>query len=462
MEHSLEEALAPDVDYVVHIGAGTGAEVSIYLAAGLDPIILVEADPQILVHLRMLEQQHDAVQVIEAAVTSRTGAQLFYRSNFSDLSALAKPGEALKELFPGVKTIGQEPMMPIDPVMVLQQCSLSADQAGLLVIEAPGEALGILEALKEAGMLNLFTDIRAQEGLVSLYEGAPGLDGLRAALEVLDYQVTQETQPEDPDRPYVVAHRARLSREASQTMQALTVALQESEAALAVQQAQNDTISVQLRLKLALIDGMLAELAAQAQRLESAESEVADLRATLDALRESAESEVADLRATLDALRESAEVEATDLRTSLERETQARQMAEGRFAETEFEAQQKLQQDHEAALAAQAAKTDLIQQNLTVALRMQDLREADLRELQLRYGELKSRKEAQDSLLHRVQAGLSQQLQASVSASASLPASDVETVRPPTGKESGKKKSVSGKNRSKKKRSGHSKRNTGK
>ena len=444
MEHSLEEALAPDVDYVVHIGAGTGAEVSIYLAAGLDPIILVEADPQILVHLRMLEQQHDAVQVIEAAVTSRTGAQLFYRSNFSDLSALAKPGEALKELFPGVKTIGQEPMMPIDPVMVLQQCSLSADQAGLLVIEAPGEALGILEALKEAGMLNLFTDIRAQEGLVSLYEGAPGLDGLRAALEVLDYQVTQETQPEDPDRPYVVAHRARLSREASQTMQALTVALQESEAALAVQQAQNDTISVQLRLKLALIDGMLAELAAQAQRLESAESEVADLRATLDALRESAE------------------VEATDLRTSLERETQARQMAEGRFAETEFEAQQKLQQDHEAALAAQAAKTDLIQQNLTVALRMQDLREADLRELQLRYGELKSRKEAQDSLLHRVQAGLSQQLQASVSASASLPASDVETVRPPTGKESGKKKSVSGKNRSKKKRSGHSKRNTGK
>lgn len=204
--------------HVVHIGAGVGGDADAYLAAGLKPIVLVEADPEAAMHLHRLQTDSPSIQVVQAAVSGRPGPQTYYHTNFTELNGLYPPGQALKALFPGLEILASEPVSTLAPGELVAAASLPRDGAGLLVIEAPGEAVGILEALAQAGHLEGFRAVRVQEGHKSLYEAAPGMTEVQKCLRELGYECWLEPVSEDPDRPHLFSIRMMEMQVAKQNL----------------------------------------------------------------------------------------------------------------------------------------------------------------------------------------------------------------------------------------------------
>ncbi|NSY39547.1 hypothetical protein [Leisingera sp. ANG59] len=194
-------------DYVLHIGAGSGAAAEGYVRAGLDPVVLVEADSEALPGLKALAQRFGPVQAVEAVVSPQGGPATFMRCNFSGLNSLSEPADALYRLFPGLRVEARLPVETRAVADILKGCGLPEAGRGLLVIEAPGQALALLEALQAASLLQRFQTIRVQEGRQSLYQAAPTLEQLQQRLADLGYASWLEAAPEDPDRPHAVAWR---------------------------------------------------------------------------------------------------------------------------------------------------------------------------------------------------------------------------------------------------------------
>ena len=434
-------SLSVAADYVIHIGAGSGTEVPTYCATGLDPVILVEADPEAMPHLRHLEMQFPAVQAIQAAVSARTAGLTYSRANFSDLSGLRAPVKALRDLFPGLDILEQTPVAGIRPETLIDDADLPQGQVGLLVLETPGEALGIIDALAETAALEKFAAIRVQEGRAPLYEGGSCIAMLHNRLTELGFACWLEAGPQDPDRPHLLASRCGIGLEAKNSLQTLSAALRESEGFRIQVENELGAVQAQLALKEAQLDGGLAEYKAAAAGIKQLQQESIAARGELEADRDAIRAQLvrheaeaaelaaanressaarAELEADRDAIRaqlvrheaEAAELaaaqkealadaadEADRLRAELEQRPVAEELEKRHQAELQsvWDRVEKLTEDARAA-----------QQNLSVALRMQSMREADLKELQQRYGLLLQQKEAQDGLLERLSANLTE------------------------------------------------------
>ena len=120
---------------LLHIGAGDGAEVAAWQAAGVTRLLLAEADPDTA---RALARR-EGIEVVTGAVSGDPEPRAFRRCNLPALSSFRAP-EGLAELFPGLRLLAAEETVPLDP------CALAArleDAPAALVIEAPGEALSL-------------------------------------------------------------------------------------------------------------------------------------------------------------------------------------------------------------------------------------------------------------------------------------------------------------------------------
>lgn len=206
--------LARPIAHIVHIGAGAGSDLAAYLAAGAGMVTLVEAEAQAVTGLETLADDTPRVRVIEAAVSGDGRKRAFRLTNFPDLNSFRAP-TGLKDLFPGLRTLSEDPVTPVDPAHLIGDLDLSAKGApgtNLLVIEAPGEALGILEALAAAQLLERFDMVRLQEGRTALYDGAPTVADSAAFLTGAGFAAHRETAPQDPERPYLVAQQDHPAR----------------------------------------------------------------------------------------------------------------------------------------------------------------------------------------------------------------------------------------------------------
>jgi hypothetical protein len=221
MSAAILSDLERPIAHIIHIGAGTGRDLPAYLTANPAAVTLIEADPETAAQLSVTAAAHPSVTVIEAAVSANLRKRAFRRTNFSDLNSFRKP-TGLQELFPGLRTLSREAVKPTDPVRLVRDLDLSRKGSNLLVIEAPGEALGILKALKTADLLLGFDAIRLQEGYEALYHLAPTAQDIRSFLVDAGYLVEFETNPEDPERPYLSARVDRKALETARRISDLT------------------------------------------------------------------------------------------------------------------------------------------------------------------------------------------------------------------------------------------------
>jgi len=209
LTHALDGLPRP-IALIAHLGAGPGEALDRWRASGAETVLLVEAEPEAAAELSARAAGDKRVKVVHAAVSADPRPRPFHVANFADLSSLRAPAPALRELFPGLRIVSDEVVTPRDPVSVLGE-SLPGEDRGsaLLVLETPGETLGILEALEKADALHRFDAICLQEGVEPLHDGAAPLAEIRDRLARAGYDLRDEAQPEDPDRPRLIARLDR-------------------------------------------------------------------------------------------------------------------------------------------------------------------------------------------------------------------------------------------------------------
>lgn len=188
------------VDHVLHIGAGLCAQLPEYRAAGAKAITLFEPDAQTAAVLRTQTADIPEVLVVETAVSTSAKPQQLHRFSFADLNSLRAP-TGLNALFPALEILGKDAVQVQNPVDLVRGLQLSETGAHMLVLEAPGEAFSILEALDEAGLLSQFRYLRISEAREVLYEGATRLLDIRTWLAAHHFTIKSKWDNADPERP---------------------------------------------------------------------------------------------------------------------------------------------------------------------------------------------------------------------------------------------------------------------
>lgn len=165
---------------VIHIGAHYGEEVEKYLRAGVFPIILVEANPELAELLKIKFSPNPEVTVFHFAASEKSGTTSFHITNRDHQSSSILPLARHSELYPDIKverTI-DVPMLPID--LALERAGINAGKFNLLSIDIQGAELLALRGA--TGLLNGIDIICTEFNLEELYSGCAMLWELDAFL----------------------------------------------------------------------------------------------------------------------------------------------------------------------------------------------------------------------------------------------------------------------------------------
>lgn len=339
---------------IVHFGAGRCTELDFYKQAAPDRLILVEANPDLAAGLERRTANMDGAEVIHAAITTSNEQVALKVLSLPEASSLRIPTELI-DLFPGIRVSQEVTVEGRLPQDILKEVELDADKENWLIIDIPGEELVTLNQLEESGYLAKFERVVLCCGVSALYENSAPADQSLALLSSFGYEVLELDRDEDPDRPEWLLKRSLLKLENIELHERLT-AMQDQIAALTKDRDE------------------------QAREAEASGKELEELK--------SAQAE-AEKQAT-----EQIEV------LTKERNEQIDLIAElkERVAKLEDERDRQI-----ATTKAQKQEKEQIQSDLSVALRLQSLRNADLTDLQERYSELLDTKKRQDELLDKLQ-----------------------------------------------------------
>lgn len=323
---------------VLHIGAGMGNDLALYQAVGVDQIVMAEADPQLAAELRARLVGVPQVKVVQAAVSGDPEPRPFFITNFPELNSLRRP-RALRDLFPGLRILSEKPVTPISPAELIPEQAEDTTAARLLVLETPGEALSILQALAAAEELQSFAAICLREDRSPLYDGAPALAEIRNWLEDADYRTEEEQQPADADRPWIAAFadpvRHTQRRALAALQQRLDAAAQTGDAA----RQEAERLGAELSAAKARSEQLLREHDIAQQQIKTQKATINTLTQTRDAALTEAERLAKDLTAA------QARSEALAQERDALRETAAQQRSSGRDEIRKAEGQMRLLRD---------------------------------------------------------------------------------------------------------------------
>lgn len=190
--------LPNNIDAIVHIGAGRCQELSGYLANSAKRIILVEPNAQCAGDLRAHSENEPRISILEVAVSNNPDDNQLYEYNLPGADSLYHP-TGLKKLFPGLRVLGQQAVRSITGAELLKQCALTGGK-NVLVIQAPGAELGIIESLIDGEALDQFCHLALTCAELPLYatpsESTPVLKLLSA--HSFDLISKDDTNPDWP------------------------------------------------------------------------------------------------------------------------------------------------------------------------------------------------------------------------------------------------------------------------
>lgn len=256
---------------VVYLGAGNGD--------GLEELInalnakhwtLIEGNEkkarQLASTVSQLNNKSD-INVKQAIVSAKGGEQTWYNYNLNEFSGL-KQASGLKELFPGLKLQGSQPIETEALSTLLAE--ISGKETGgnnALIIDLPGYGTELIEALQNSGELQHwpFLAITAPESV--LFDQGDDAEKLQQKLTDLNYHTRGETG-NDPDFPvlYYVMSEAQQKLVAERD----TAIAEKDEALARVSSATKDQekLKQQLNEKNKQADGAKARVKELEQALE--------------------------------------------------------------------------------------------------------------------------------------------------------------------------------------------------
>lgn len=201
--------LPKNTDVIVHIGAGRCEELTTYLASSAKRIMLIEANAQLAAELRARCGNEPRISVLEVAVSNNPADNELKEYNLADANSLYSP-MGLKQLFPGLRLLGHQPVTTITGDELLKQCALNSDQ-NVLVIQAPGAELGIIESLTESGGIDQFCYLSLTCAETPLYATPSDSAAVLKVLQEQGFDLVHRDKT-DPDWPIWTLHHNALKQ----------------------------------------------------------------------------------------------------------------------------------------------------------------------------------------------------------------------------------------------------------
>ena len=417
LQQQLANASPPDV--VVHLGAGLCRELDLWRASGARRIVLVEPHPELLPELQRRIRPGDSAEILALAVSADAGREPMHLLNFALLSSLRTP-TGLFRILPGLIQTDRAMVETISVDELMGNLDLNGDGEHWLVIDTPGVEAAILDQLQRSGRLHAFSRIFLSAGVEPLYEGSESVAALLERLEHLGYANAGRPDNSDSDWPRYHLVLDRLALECGKLRQELKQAqelagqeaerarqlaaeLEASKKELTALQESSTTRIGELEVFWSEAEQAKNEAEEQgkaslAEAQNAHQSEVQALKRQLAEVQEAHQMELAAKENELAALRESSSSRVEELESALVEQRRKAEQIEP--LTRQLNAVEKQAQQNQAQL-------EKAQADLSLALRLQMLRENDLKELQTRYGEVLTIKDEQQDLLTQLHHRLS-------------------------------------------------------
>ena len=361
---------------MVHIGAGSGAELPVYREFSRTRILLIEPQPDMAGRLRRDTAAMPNVEVRQLAVAAQDGEATLQLFNLPGFSGLQRP-TGLSELFPGLAPAGAVTVQTASLPDLVAAHGIERAANNWLVLDAPGAAAVVTDTLAGNGLDEYFSHVFFHAGRNELFEGVEPFGVLMDQLRPLGYQLVGDTDQRDPDLPGYHLWRNDALRELTRAKDQLAARAQGLDGEAAAYKRRADEAEASLATSEQQMDALRNQLAeserAAAERQESTQRRVAGL-----------ESALAAKARELDNLRE----------TSLQHQARYERALEAK--QKQLLAMQEAAQQGEREIKADLDRTKA---DLSVAIRTQALREADLKELQGRYAAAIEMRDQQHELL---------------------------------------------------------------
>lgn len=391
LEQHLQQVPAPET--IIHLGAGACTELSCWHQTGARRIVLVEADADLFSELNDHADQHDNIELVKAAVAGQSGPASLHLFNFPRFNSLRQATNLHKAL-PGIKLITRVPVETVAIDSLLSQLNLDSRVEHWLVIDTPGEEASILEGLEEAERLHDFARIFLTAGSEALYEDAWPASELIQKLGAFGFHPIGPADQSDADWPRFHLHLDRAALKCQRIEQQL------AECRQAISDRETECQALQSELKHSK-DLLTAQEQTHTQRLDEAREALEELKRNhageMAALHEQQSHAARESRSRIETL----ESELSSKQESIEQQAAELKSLEDRLDE---ESRHKASVDSELTAAHDeirrlTEKLEKSNADLSLALRLQTLRENDLKELQARYRETVKAKEDQQDLL---------------------------------------------------------------
>ncbi|PIE06363.1 MAG: hypothetical protein CSA74_12925, partial [Rhodobacterales bacterium] len=134
---------------VVHVGAGCGDGLEDTLSLPAKRVVLVEPNPACLPPLQRIAQTNGRVTLLDVAVSAQDSPPETAPLHVWNTTALASLRDAtgLRRLFPGLREVTTPTVRLMSVPALLAHCAPKAEDANLLILDAPGETGAIIEQL---------------------------------------------------------------------------------------------------------------------------------------------------------------------------------------------------------------------------------------------------------------------------------------------------------------------------
>lgn len=310
------------------VGAGQGADLAPLRRLGAKRLILVEANPR---QADMLSQRVDAgrgEEVWSLAVTPTAQPQatllIVNQPVHSSLANL----DQLPQFFQNLRVVQQEVVPARSLEDIVDGLTLDPAQRHILVIDAPGLAAELLDAISD-DRLQQFQSLIVRGGAKSLYTGEKPIEQVITAMRGRAFDlVADDAEAIFPHqavllvRNEVVCH-ARVLRE---RVHALELELQDRTRLATEREGMLESLG-------SVRDALLRERDALLAERDGQQAKMADLQAQWDSESATRESVLADLRAQVQSLaqeRDTLATQVTELRAQLDA-GEARSAAQAKF-----------------------------------------------------------------------------------------------------------------------------------
>jgi len=193
---------------LIHLGAGSCPGLEHYLGHHAR-VVLVDADAAAVERLQRIALDEPRLRIIHAAVASEAGGGFLHEYNLPEATSV-HPATGLLELYPGLRLVSKTPVELESVESVLASIDIDAHASNTIVVDLSGEEFPVLYTLAHRGLLGQFEEILVHGGRIPLYDGAMPLREIADWLRDEGFDLREEDDSADPDKPCVRFRRNRV------------------------------------------------------------------------------------------------------------------------------------------------------------------------------------------------------------------------------------------------------------